>query len=786
MREPTHRSCTLNPATTVKRPDLLCEQFGRRRALIAAGVIVAVGLAVYANSFAGVFLFDDTHAIVENANIRRLWPLWEAIGSPPSRALVNLSLAINYAVGQYDVWGYHAFNLTVHIAAAWALFGVVRRTLTSAPLHEKFGRASAHIAVICALIWLVHPLQTQGVTYIIQRAEAMMGLLYLLCLYCAIRGFGSDRPCWWYAASVLTCTAGMATKPVMVTAPLIVLLYDRTFVAGSFKDAVRTHWRLHPSLAATWVVLAALLWLSPAAQTAGFTMERITSTQYTTTQFGVVLHYIKLAFWPSELVLDYDWPVAKKFAHLAPQAFAILALLAVTLWALWRRPAVGFAGAWFFGILSPTSSIMPIADVAFEHRMYLPLAGIVTLSVACGYRAIRYLADVSLRSKVASKTSARLVGFALTATAIVALGWGTIHRNRDYYSATGMWEDVTAKRPDNARAHYGLAVAQDEQGRADKAIASYRKAISLKPNYADAHNNLAVLLAERGEMAQAADHYAETVRLKPAYPKGHFNLGLALVKLGKFDRAIASYKAGLKLAPNDPVAHNNLGAALERKGEGAQAIAYYAKAAEINPRYVEAHMNLAQTLVRLGRTQEAMHRYKEALLADPGEGRAHFHLALLAAKANRPSEAIRHYRSAIKLNTDWAAALNNLAWILSTSPSPALRDGMEAVRLAERACQLTADKQPRMLITLGATYAETGQFDRAMQALDKAARIAAETDDKNLPVVIEAHLRLYKSHRPYRHRSGTPQKAAHDDNHNPDQHRAAGDQEHRKRTLGGQ
>jgi len=183
-------------------------------------------------------------------------PRWSGI---TGRQLINLSLAVNYAVGGTRVWGYHALNLAVHILAGLTLFGIVRRTLLQPRLRGRFGAAANGLALTTAVLWTVHPLQTESVTYIIQRCESMMGLFYLLTLYCFIRGAASQRPRLWYGLCVTACALGMACKEVMVSAPLMVLLYDRTFVSGSFRVAWRRHGRLLGALAGTWVLLGYLV-----------------------------------------------------------------------------------------------------------------------------------------------------------------------------------------------------------------------------------------------------------------------------------------------------------------------------------------------------------------------------------------------------------------------------------------------------------------------------------------------------------------------------------------------
>src|SRR5262245_7463604 len=221
-------------------------------------LLVGGGLAAFSDSFKGAFLLDDLFRIVRNEEIRKLWPPWTLVVHS-GRPLVQLTLAVNYALGGLDVWGYHAFNLTVHLFAGLLLFGIVRRMLESDELRARYSGAAPWLAGAIAILWTVHPLQTESVTYIIQRGESMMGLFFLLTLYCTIRGASSPHPRGWYLAAIVACALGMGSKEVMVTAPLVVLLYDRMFLSPSFKDLFQRRWRLYAGLAATWLVAAASL-----------------------------------------------------------------------------------------------------------------------------------------------------------------------------------------------------------------------------------------------------------------------------------------------------------------------------------------------------------------------------------------------------------------------------------------------------------------------------------------------------------------------------------------------
>ncbi len=273
------------------------------RVVVGAGMIVAAGLLVYCNSFQGPFIYDDKGSIVENPNIRRLWPIWKVAAAEPSdtvagRPVLSLSLAVNYQISRLEVWSYHAVNLSIHILAGLVLFGIIRRTLSSKTLKDRFGGVSTSLALICALIWLVHPLQTGSVTYIVQRAESLMGLFYLLSLYCAIRGFSSAKSRragrGWYIGAIVACALGVGTKEVAATVPLMILLYDWIFVGRSFKEVFARRWGLYVGLAGTWVIVGALAWSAPRGVSVGFDNPNLSVWRYSITQCRViVLYYLK-------------------------------------------------------------------------------------------------------------------------------------------------------------------------------------------------------------------------------------------------------------------------------------------------------------------------------------------------------------------------------------------------------------------------------------------------------------------------------------------------------------
>ncbi len=664
-----------------------------RRALwLAGGGLVLATVAAYYNSFAGPFVFDDIPAITENASIRRLWPLGPVLApeidgglTVSGRPLVNLSLAINHALGGGAVAGYHLVNLLIHVLAGLTLFGVVRRTLieTVGRGHRTPPSSSGRrdqaippcrtdadaLAFSTVLLWLLHPLQTESVTYVVQRAESLMALCYLVTLYGFIRSVetqavGRDRLIpppdalrrdqrsrptvfAWQALSFTACLCGMASKEVMVSAPLMVLLYDRTFVAGSFREAWRRSWRYYSGLAATWLLLA---WLVAGTTgrggTAGFSTT-VGPWHYLLTQCQAIVHYLRLVVWPDPLVFDYGTATVGRLGEVWPQALLLIVLAAGTLVALVRRPAWGFAGVWFFVILAPSSSVVPVASQTMaEHRMYLPLAVVVVLAVA-GLQA--WLGRRSL--------------FVCGLLAVI-FGGLTMRRNADYRSDQVLWADTVAKQPANGRAHNNLGKAVFAAGLPADAVLHYEEAIRLQPTVPEPYYNLGLALARLDRPAEAIRRYEEALRLQPDYPEAHNNLGNVLLAAGGLDRAGGHYEEAVRLKPGFAEAHSNLANVRLEQGRAAEAIKHGEEAVRLDPRYAEARYNLGNALAQARQLPAALAHYEEALRLQPDYADVANNLGNVLVELDRLPEAIAAYERALQLSPGYPEARRNAVQIM--------------------------------------------------------------------------------------------------------------------------
>ncbi|MHC4067250.1 MAG: tetratricopeptide repeat protein, partial [Planctomycetota bacterium] len=519
--------------------------------------------------------------------------------------------------------------------------------------------------------------QTESVIYVVQRTELLMGLFYVLTLYCAIRGSRSARPWFWHTAAVAACALGMASKEVMVSAPLIVLLYDRVFISGSFRGALARRPGLYAGLALTWVLLGVLLASGPRSESIGFN-HGVASLDYLRTQAGVILWYLRLCLYPHPLVISYDdWPLARSFGDVMIQGLGILALLAAAVWALIRRRPVGFLGAWFFLLLAPTSSVVPIVtEIAAERRMYLALVAPVAIFVALAHRMI----CLAIPGPSTRRVRAEWLACAAVVAVGAVLGCLTYARAKDYRSDVSIWADTVNKRPQNALAQVNLGNALFNSGRVREALGHYEKALQIKPGEAKAHYNLANALVAEARVRDALPHYEEAIRIKPRDAHAHYNLGIALSKLDRTDEEIEHYLQALRIDPNHVGACNNLGLALVKRGEFQRALQYYYRALQIDPDSAVLHRNLGDALLDLDRLDEAVAAYRKALAIEPNHVGARCNLGIALAMQNRKSEAIAELREALRLDPNHAGARRVLEDLLAEQPSPPLSDPQERPR----------------------------------------------------------------------------------------------------------
>ena len=664
-------------------------------------IIVCSGLAVYWNSLGAPFLFDDDLSIVNNPQIRQLTDLARVLSPPRAtpvagRPLVNLSFAVNYALGGLDVSGYHLVNLGIHLLAALVLFGIVRRTLNLPALQVEFGRHSLGLAAACALIWALHPLQTEVVDYLTERSESMMGLSYLLTLYSSIRAITARRTASWQIAAVVWCACGMACKESMVTAPFMIALYDRVFLFDSLRDSVRVRWRLYTGLASTWLALAWLMRLGPRSDSVGISLGT-TPWTYLFNQIPMIARYLRLAVWPRALVLDYGLPQPLVLRDVMPGGAFIGCLILASAALLATRPRPGFLAAWFFITLAPTSSVVPIVtEVGAERRMYLPVAGLVVLGVVTTYSLATRLA-ISKRWLPGWSRQLRTGGSLALICLCGLLAWGTVRRNREYASPLSIARTIVERRP-HGRAHFELATellaagdhdrgmaellesARDfpgaryalgteliAAGKLDEGIEQLQLFLHRLPrnvNAITARELVGQALMAEGKLEEATTQFNLLLQLAPGYADAHGYLGDIGLAQHRLPDAIAQYQELLKLQPTSVRAEGNLGLALAASGRVDEAIAAFRRAVNIDPRQLDARRNLARALLEKGRFEEAATNARDALELSANDPVAHHLLGLALASQHRLDDAIEQLRLAVSGDPNDAETQQDLASVL--------------------------------------------------------------------------------------------------------------------------
>ena len=542
-------------------------------------VLTVLGSAVFLNSLLGPFVFEDQRL---DPDIHSLGLSNKAWLSP--HRIANWTLAVNYAIHQDRPLGYHLANVLLHTLSGLVLFGLTCRTLLRQTDRPRLQEVAPWVAFVVALLWMIHPLQTQSVTYVMGRAELVAGLCFLLTVYGTLRG--AERPdesmaFFWYGLAVVACALGMGEASYVAAAPVLVFVFDRVYLSDSFAEALRRRWALYIGFAACWALLALPMlgtWTIAAGRDA---------QSYVLTQPGAILHYLHLTGWPRGLSFDYsDWPTTTAMADALVPGAVVIGLLAVSFFSLACCPKVGFPAVFFSLTLLP-SSIIPEPALVNEQRMHLPLAGLSVVAV---------LIVLALSQRVAANAAVpEAVGLLIGLPVLAILGYLTFQRNKLYDSPASLWQNTVETRPANTVANAELArirlkeaFALFQSGEFAKAVQTFRSildAAHIPEDVRDAaRRNLALAEGMTGDVESAArtlilawntdaeraaalftlgallnnkkDYRGaeialrEAVRLQSDKAANHFELAISLKQQGKEKEAEAAKQAGLKIDPN--------------------------------------------------------------------------------------------------------------------------------------------------------------------------------------------------------------------------------------------
>jgi cytochrome c-type biogenesis protein CcmH/NrfG len=608
--------------------------------LIAIGLIVGVALVAYSNTFYVPFNFDDWPNITMNPNIQikaltieRIGQLIKNIYRENIRIFSYLTLALNYYFGDLHVFGYHLVNFFIHISSGIFLYWFLMMTFNLHSLKERYGSISYKISLFTSLIFISHPIQTQSVTYIVQRMSSMAGMFYLLSMALYVKGrLTSGKGRFLYlGGTVLSWLLGISSKENAAILPLFIALYEFYFFQN--LDLSPRGRKVLFSLVAALLILGAfgfIIWGQRYINVIieGYQYRTFTMSERVLTQFRVVLYYVTLLIYPhpSRLNLDYDFLISKTIFDPPTTLLSILivaGLIGYSIWMARKRPVLSFFILWYFGNLVIESSIFPL-EMVYEHRLYLPAIGPFVLFGLLTMRG---------REKLKGRVFGAL-GWSLLFFIIIFLSMGTYQRNGLWNNQIEFWNDCIKKSPQKERVHHNLGYVYLELGRLDEAKEKFEEASRLNPHYALSMYNLGLVFYKKGLLDEAIVHYKKAIELDPNIPEPYYNLGIAYYEKGFYYEAIELYKKFLEAKPEYENANFRLGLAYGALKKWVEATASFQEELKYCPNNFYAH-------IYLGRAYMELEDYPKAL----------FHLKKVLTFPNVPNvEGIREAISVIEAN----------------------------------------------------------------------------------------------------------------------------------------
>jgi tetratricopeptide (TPR) repeat protein len=625
-----------------------------RKPVVHILIIVVLGILIYSNTFNIPFAFDDIPNIIDSSDFNDISRIIGPQIIYQNRPIMQLSFALNYKMHGFNVTGYHIFNLTIHLLNALLVYWLTIltfRTLSASPYLSDYSfKTSYHygwIPLFTALLFVSHPVQTQAVTYIVQRGASLSTLFYLVSLvtYIKARLSESSRKARYtfYAASIISAILAMKSKEIAFTLPVMVFVYELMFFQGDVKKRIIYLFSL---LLTMLIIPLSLMPYVDLKGASGIDIDELTKVagsvdvsrwDYLNTQFRVIVTYIRLLFFPINQNLDYDYPIYRTF--LTPPVFlSFFFLVGLFCWGIYllyrsytsdqdnrcRFRLIAFGIFWFFVTLSVESSIIPIVDVINEHRLYLPSVGF-SIAIISG------MASIQMRLASCGKTVANLF-IPIMIIAVISLSLTAYARNMVWQDEMTLWEDVVKKSPYKLRPHYNLGEIYQKQGRFEDSIKEYQTAINLKPDQAQPHYNLGVAYQSQGRLEDAIKEYQAAISFDPNLIKPHHNLGMIYQKQGRFEDAIKEYKLAIKLRPDYHASYYNLGVVYQMQGRLDEAIKEYQTVINLKPDHADAHNDLGVAYQNQGRLDDAIKQYQTAIKIKPDHTNANNNLGKVYQK----------------------------------------------------------------------------------------------------------------------------------------------------------
>ena len=736
-------------------------RFLERRDWLWGFLLIALVFIAYAPVFGAGFVWDDESHLTKNPcivgplGLKGIWTSTQAVYYP----LVLTTFWVLHKFVGLNPLPYHILNVLMHAGSAVLLWRLLRQL-------------GVHGAWLGAALWALHPVMVQSVAWATELKNTQSCLFYLLSIIFFLSWEAQARvtrvvrinTTLMFALSLTCFVLATLSKPSVVMLPVVLALciWWRRGTVG-WKDGIP----LVPFLLVSAFASAWTIWEQKFHASAVGPEWAQTWPERLIIAGRAIWFYLGKLVWPHPLIFIYPrWEIHSW------QWMAYLPLLAATLglivlWALPGRAgrALFFAAAYYLVSLFPVLGFFSVYFFRYsfvsDHFQYLASMGPLALAGAAIATLVGRFCETPL--ELASDTDAlqsssddigvarrRLfLGSLGCSILLLSLAFLTWQQTTAYHDLITLYTRTLAKNPGCWMAHYNLGIALHDHGETDQAITHYRQAIELRPGYAEAHYNLGRLLAEKGEFNDAINHYEATLAINPADAEAHNNLGATLFQAGRVDDAIAHYQEALAVRPDYAEASCNLADALLSKGDMDGAITHYRTCVAVLPNHTDAQYNLASALLRKGRFDEAIIHYEKALELLPGNADAHVNLGSAFLAKGHIAEAIGQYKEALTLSPENVAAQSNLAWLLATSPDPSLRNGPEAVLLAEQASRSSGRKRPLVLRILAAAYAEAGRFSEARATAHEALQAADDQGNSALSDFLRKEIALYESGQPY-------------------------------------
>ncbi len=739
----------------------------RRTFLICLGLVFATVLVYWRVGGFDFLNYDDPDIFLGNPYVRNglAWKsvVWGATTFYYEywHPLMWWSHMLDCQLFGLNAGPHHLVNLAFHVINSLLAFAVFRR------MTGMVWRSA-----IVAALFALHPLHVESVAWLAERKDLLSTSFWLLSLWAYARYVEDSRqtasvtklkgkarapeartgkPRRFYSLAWLFFLLGLLSKPMVVTLPFVLLLLDYWPLnrISDLRFAISDLKARRPESLA-WLVWEKWPFFGLSALFCFITWYTVKlgnhflvehppppGVRYANIPISYV-RYLWKTIYPCNLAVLYPMPGQWPWWQVAG---AILILVAITWLVLRAQSARYLVFGWlmFLGILVPTIGIVQVGAQAMADRyMYLPSVGLFAAAVWA-------VADFLKRGRYRTAILGSAAGILLTACAW--LSWIQVQHWRNSIT---LWRHCLAAGYESVIAHQDLGRAYLDTGDVAQGLAQYQAALKLDPDDKYANQGFGVALVAAGRPAEATNYLARALRVDPDDVMAHENLGLALTDLGDFDGAIAHFSEAIRLAPVDPRAYAYLGKACSAEGKSDDAMRYYLWALQINPEYAAAHYYLGIEYLKRGSPDAAVSSLESAVKFGPAMVRPQLELAGLYSHRHETARAIAGYRKVLRLNPDLPEALNNLAWLLATTPDASLRNGAEAVQLAQRACEKTAWQQALLIGTLAAAYAEAGDFDQAVQTARKACDTASAHGENELLQENQALMAQYKNRQPCR------------------------------------